>query len=136
MLTDDNRIEFEPTPGFVGTAEFEYVVDRRKATVRVDVKRAWHNHDEPMDVDRNGRVAPHDLLQVVNLIAEHGAVSIDRLDVAAGDAVFADVNNDGQLSPWDALLMVNGMREPEATSIIDRAFHDEGEVLEPETTLF
>lgn len=140
-VTDDNQVEFEPTPGFVGAAEFEYVIDRQgrqiTAAVRVEVKRSWHNQEQPMDVDQNGRVAPLDLLRVVNLIGEHGAVSIETLDTTAGDAVFADVNNDGRLSPRDALLMVNHMSERKPMAIIDRGVEEVvSEANDAEATLF
>ncbi|MEO1526987.1 MAG: beta-propeller domain-containing protein [Planctomycetota bacterium] len=125
-VNEDNSIEFEPAPGFVGETEFQYAVNRQgrelKATVRVDVKRAWHNRQEPMDVDQDGRIAAMDLLRVVNVLTEHGARTIDQLDSLADSSTpHVDVSGDGFVSAWDALLLVNHMDKPATSEIIDQA---------------
>ncbi len=82
----------------------------------------WHNDDQPLDVNRDGRVTPIDALLIVNQLNASGPRVLNGqtpLDLLPLEAV--DVNGDGFLSPIDALTVVNELNLAAAAAARDAA---------------
>ncbi len=118
MNQDDGTLSFVPDADYLGPAKFSYVMEagghREKATVQVNVKRAWHNSGNPMDVNGDQAVTSRDMLQIVNVLIGLGSGTIDELEKKAtpealsGDRTrLVDINNDGNVTARDFLLLVN-----------------------------
>ncbi len=76
---------------------------------------AFHNSDNPLDVNRDQHVSPIDVLTVINQLNHGGAHTL----MGANDTgCFVDVNDDGFISPIDALLVIEHL---------NRDVHAEGE---------
>lgn len=144
---DDGTISFVPELTFQGIAKFSYVTEtdgvREKANVRIDVRRAWHNAGNPMDVNHDDEVTPRDMLQLVNLLNSWGTGSLDALDSSAqmsdlteSSTRFVDTNNDGRVTPRDLLFLVNHFmrqseqqQQPTQTSLSTASEGAEGEAI-------
>jgi hypothetical protein len=66
----------------------------------------WHNADYPLDVDGTGRVAPVDVVIIVNYLN----ISPGRWELPAVQTTpprYLDVNGDGGCTPHDAVLVIN-----------------------------
>lgn len=124
---DDGTLSFVPDNDFLGPAEFSYVMEaggrRTTATVRVDVKRSWHNNDNALDVNDDNNVTPRDMIHIVNVLIDMGTGTIDDLESAQtginpiGSPRLVDVNNDGNVTARDFLLLVNHfIRQHESSS--------------------
>jgi inhibitor of cysteine peptidase len=142
----DGTLSFVPDLAFRGPAKFSYVTEtdghREKATVRVDVRRAWHNSGNPMDVNHDNAVTPRDMVQVVNVLNSWGSGSIDSLETEVADtdgsARLVDTNNDGRVTARDLLFLVNHFLrhtdEPtgsDATLQAESAIDQQQEAMEP-----
>lgn len=145
-VADDDQLQFIPDDDFTGKTEFTYKVISetgiaQQATVTVDVKRAWHNADRPMDVNKDGLESGLDLLHIANAINELGGGSIERLDdpESLGEEFVyqVDVNNDGFFTALDFLMMINHFatdRPGEAAGVFGEAagrVDDEQELPDP-----
>ena len=105
-----DSLRYSPPAGFVGTDTLTYtVVDAggltATATVSIEVRPAWQNPNDPLDVSGDGVPSPLDALIIINFINSNGSVPLDEAPALGGDPI--DVNGDGFASPLDALLVIN-----------------------------
>ncbi len=77
------------------------------------------NLSNPLDVNLDDTVSPIDALIVINLLNDHGPLSIET-------NYRCDTNGDGQVSPVDALIVINGLGEKNQNtpSSLAPAVHD------------
>jgi hypothetical protein len=106
----DGTYSYTPTLDFHGTDSFSYSIsDGNGATgtamVTVDVAQSWQNSTDPLDVDGNEAVEPHDVLLLINYINEVGNPA--PLPNSPTSSPFFDVNNNGVVDPHDVLRVVN-----------------------------
>ena len=79
----------------------------------------WHNAINPLDVNQDSRVSPHDALLIINHLMVHGAQPVPAPGVTPQSATtgdqdsgsaqtsYLDVNGDNVVSPLDALNVIN-----------------------------
>ena len=79
-------------------------VDSEEIVITVLDPRPWQNRSNPADVDGDGRVAPLDVLVLINRINRFGAGLLQAHQ--PGDP-YCDVNGDGEVGPVDSLLVIN-----------------------------
>ena len=72
------------------------------------------NLSNPLDVNLDDTVSPIDALIVINLLNDHGPLSIET-------NYKCDTNGDGQVSPVDALIVINGLGEKNPNTTISLA---------------
>jgi uncharacterized secreted protein with C-terminal beta-propeller domain len=116
---DDASVSFVADDDFMGDATFSYVMGVRDdyrdvGSVRVHVRPNWHNADKPLDIDRDGEIAPKDALFAINAIETLGSGSVKDLEKTAsahealmGGKLRLDVNGDGYFVPGDILALRN-----------------------------
>lgn len=68
----------------------------------------WCNPANPLDVDQSGRVAPLDVLQVINEINSAGSRALPAKPADYTGTLF-DVNGDDHVSPLDVLSIINAL---------------------------
>jgi hypothetical protein len=78
-------------------------------SIQVEDPSPWQYFAEPLDVNRDGSIAPIDALIVINDLNETGARILEGLPRA--DSHFLDVNGDKSVAPIDALIVINGLNE-------------------------
>ena len=66
----------------------------------------FHNSEDPCDTDRDGYLAPVDILHVINQINEPTSAASGE-GPGSVTPYFNDVNNDGYVTPIDALHVIN-----------------------------
>ncbi|MFV1965386.1 MAG: putative Ig domain-containing protein [Pirellulaceae bacterium] len=90
----------------------------------------WQNTLKPRDVDRDGTIAPIDVLLVINeLNSPKVSLSDRRLPLPYDPSAHPfDVNADGFVTPVDALIVINFLNQPvsmfseaEAVLVLDKA---------------
>ena len=79
-------------------------VDSEEIVITVLDPNPWQNRSNPADVDGDGRVAPLDVLVIINRINRFGAGLLQAHQ--PGDP-YCDVNGDGEIGPVDSLLVIN-----------------------------
>jgi CSLREA domain-containing protein len=112
-------------PAFIDTAFTHVIVEAISGgTARLELQndRAMLNPLNRYDADRDGRIAPLDVLRIINVISRQGVgpVVVPTNDDEIGGLYF-DVSGDNFLSPLDALRVIN------AISRINRGLEPEGE---------
>ncbi len=86
-----------------------------------ELRKRFHNHTKPHDVNRDGDVAPLDALNIINFLRSRGpmkvadvvgrATTTESIDTALAESDFSlDVDNDGEIAPLDVLLVINQLR--------------------------
>jgi hypothetical protein len=83
---------FDSTPAFVAADE--------------SVLSSRHNRVNAFDVNRDGVVAPIDVLVVINVLRRYGS-DIEVQSIDSADQGFFDVDNDSAISPIDVLRVIN-----------------------------
>ncbi len=117
-LTQVSRITVA-APSFRQNSKDVSIVDN-------DAPSVWHNRQIPADVDGDGRVAPVDVLLVINRLARTGTGLAPNTQIAP--ARFFDVDGDWFIAPLDVLLVINTLNrrtssgEAESSSIVDSLF--------------
>ena len=69
------------------------------------------NLSNPLDVNVDDTVSPLDALIVINILNDHGKLTLQT-------NYKVDTNGDGQLSPLDALIVINGLNHSSRTTVI------------------
>jgi hypothetical protein len=70
-------------------------------------QKPWQNPVNPRDVNDDGRVAPLDVLWIVNQLNQSGSHLLPPPTSNNAPPPFWDTNGDGSLTPSDALLVIN-----------------------------
>lgn len=111
--TGDNLI-YTPSSNGYGPVQFRYTVQADsqvlQGNVLLNVKKAWTNFSNPVDVNQDGKVTPLDALLVINALVQHGETDLERYPQGA-QAEFAmiDANADHRLTLLDALVVIGGL---------------------------
>jgi hypothetical protein len=114
----DGTVLYQPANGFSGVDSFQYTVADDNGLVSlsaevtitvVSTPSVWRNPIDRYDVDADGRVAPVDVILIVNRINLYGSGAILSLADQGATQPFIDVNGDWHLSPVDALQIINFM---------------------------
>ncbi|MBI3836874.1 MAG: hypothetical protein HY288_02925 [Planctomycetia bacterium] len=90
----------------------------------------WHNSLNPLDVNRDNRVTPKDVLLIINDLLAHGTHAVGTQGAFATSSVvplaatsspassFAvDVNGDGTVSPKDLIMVINQQAIPKLVRV-------------------
>ncbi len=132
LVQNDGTIRFTPKAGFLGTAQFRYVVSDNEGrpsvptdvTVRVVVS-IYQNPRSRFDVDDDGTASPLDVLVLINLLNTLApSLPVDGLP---GPPAYVDVNADNRVDPLDVLDLINHMNSRdngEGEGDADRIFDD------------
>ncbi|MEM8680456.1 MAG: dockerin type I domain-containing protein, partial [Planctomycetota bacterium] len=70
---------------------------------------AWHNAENPNDVNADGFVSPLDALAVINRLITHGPGPLETPSTTP--TFYVDVIGDNVLSPLDALQVIQGLND-------------------------
>ena len=116
-------VYFTPTPGFLGTASFQYQVSDNEglvsnvanSVVNILPTSQWTNPVDRYDVDDSDNVSPGDALTIINVIADGGFR--DLPSERPEDTYFLDVTNDNRLTPADALAVIDFIAARQAARI-------------------
>jgi serine protease len=115
-------IAFTPQPDFTGQASFEYFVtdgfafDIGKVTIGFAPLFQWHNALLAADVNNDGKVAPNDVVAIINLLNAVGSTPLVGLSEGAAPTNYVDASADNFLAPNDALLVINYLNASRTTS--------------------
>lgn len=110
----DNAIQIDdPLAAALPDSEVVVEVSAGHGTLTLAPENAkpWQNADNPLDVNRDGTVAPLDVLQIINLINEPmllaGNSRLPASRSITSDLPYYDVDGDGRVAPIDVLIAVN-----------------------------
>ena len=94
-------------PEFSNGAMF-HVLTQGAARTGIQNRRPWQNPLDPLDADRDGRVAPLDVLLRVNTINRFGIRALPTpTSTEELPEYYYDADGDGSVSPIDILLVIN-----------------------------
>lgn len=78
----------------------------------IPVSSAWHNQDNPYDVNDDKLVTPQDALVLVNKVNDGGTGPLASL---RSENMYYDVSGNGSFEPLDAILVINHLNIRGAT---------------------
>jgi hypothetical protein len=118
-ISASGTLTFTPAPNVQGTAFVNVVIEDDGGTSRggidhslpqtflIEVKKAriWHNAANELDVNGDAKIAPNDVVDVINFINAFGGQRAPSSGSAAGP--YWDVSGDGWVAPGDALDVIN-----------------------------
>ncbi len=113
MATFDGEVDHVYAFYSVATDNVGHVEQKNsgsEATTKVVAGPPWQNPVEPKDVNRDGTIAPQDVLIVINELNDPKfSDPVTRvLNARTGtESFFFDVNGDDSVSPLDALIVIN-----------------------------
>lgn len=117
-ITDDHRLHFRPLGDDLTPAKIRYLAEDSRGTLieayaTIDPDLIWHNVDSRFDVNQDGVTSARDVLNIINLITQHGVVDCEDIEADLGTAhstesrVLFDTSGDRRLSAIDALQVIN-----------------------------
>ncbi len=131
IVNDGTQIKFTPDRRARGPQLVKYIVSTdseiREATLEFEPSTwQWHNDEDQLDCNDDGRVTPSDALLTINVLNQFGSISTASLDRMYGDGSmndihYFDINSDGHVSPMDALLVINRLNENADARTVARA---------------
>ncbi len=95
-------------------SQFVHVLKQTGATIEVANTTSFRNPFLPLDVNRDGNVAPIDALIVINRLNGGGPGSLATPSSVAGltEFFYIDTNGDRAVAPIDALIVINFLNDP------------------------
>lgn len=113
-VRSDGMVKYEPPLNRFGVDSFIYTVrdnlgaPSNPATVRVEVRSAWQNPSNALDVNGDGDFSPIDILRVINELNRRGAGMLEHPPQSPHlPPPYVDVTGDGYLTAADALFAIN-----------------------------
>jgi VCBS repeat-containing protein len=84
-------------------------ITNANVTITIQGNNDFHNASMPLDVNKDGTVAPIDALLIINWINEKGTGVLPSL--VGSPEFYLDVNNDGSVSPIDVIQIINDLND-------------------------
>ena len=109
----------------IETDGFRHILTQGQTELLLDNDTPWTNPLEPLDIDRNGIVAPLDALLTINLL---GMIT-DLTRPESSDAIldhYLDVDRNQELSPLDSLFIINQLNFSAAASSVSVSTFESG----------
>ena len=117
-ITNDHQLHFRPLGSDLTPSRIRYLAEDSRgilieAYATIDPDLVWQNVESKFDVNQDGAASARDVLNIINLIAQHGVVDCEELEAFLGTAnsmesrVLFDTSGDRRLSAIDALQVIN-----------------------------
>ena len=121
-ITGDHRLRLRHSGQKLQPIQVRYVAESPEGTLfeavaTIDPDLVWQNSELQHDVNQDGLISARDVLNVINLLDQYGAVDCEvieeSLDFSNGDKLrfLFDISGDRKLSAIDALRIINRLAD-------------------------
>ena len=121
-ITGDHQLRLRHSGQKLQPIRVRYVAESPEGTLveavaTIDPDLVWQNNELQHDVNQDGLVSARDVLNVINLLDQYGAVDCEvieeSLDFSSGDELrfLFDISGDRKLSAIDALRIINRLSD-------------------------
>ena len=121
-ITGDHQLRLRHSGQKLQPIRVRYVAESPEGTLveavaTIDPDLIWQNNELQHDVNQDGLVSARDVLNVINLLDQYGAVDCEvieeSLDFSGGDELrfLFDISGDRKLSAIDALRIINRLAD-------------------------
>lgn len=138
-VVDGKRLQFKPQSGRLSPSRVSYTARNEVGTLisavtTIDPDLVWQNARDRFDINDDGELTPRDILNVINTIADHGAIDTESIEAAIENTArqfhfYSDTNGDDYITPDDILQVINRIAESSSQDglesipfIIDQSF--------------
>jgi CSLREA domain-containing protein len=116
--------EWNWTSGVIENGVYKHEFQNSGVSLRLRNGNAWQNPLFALDVDRDDRLSPLDVLVLVNTLNTEGARSLgDPAQTSVLPVSYFDVDGDSSVSPLDVLMVINAINAQQRSA--------EGEAMAP-----